>query len=67
MTSPGRQQLISVLERAGTDPAVRRLIRALRRQHGPQLEELEELIAELDGPEVAARVVVEVYRGGLGS
>ena len=67
MTSPGRQQLISVLERAGTDPAVRRLMRALRRQRGPQLEELEELIAELDGPEVAARVVVEVYRGGLGS
>ena len=67
MTSPGLQQLISVLERAGTDPAVRRLIRALRRQPTPQLEELEELIAELDGPEVAARVVVEVYRGGLGS
>jgi hypothetical protein len=67
MTSPGRQQLISVLERAGTDPAVRRLIQALRRQRGPQLEELEELIAELDGPEVAARVVVKVYRGGLGS
>ena len=67
MTSPGRQQLISVLERVGTDPAVWRLIRALRRQPTPQLEELEELIAEFGGPEAAAQVVVEVYRGGLGS
>lgn len=65
MTSPAHQQLIGLLERAGSDPAIRRLLRALRRPI-PQLEELEELIAGLGGPDIAARVVVEVYRGGLG-
>jgi hypothetical protein len=65
MTSPAQQQLIGLLERAGSDPAVRRLLRALRRPN-PQLEELEELIAGLGGPDIAARVVVEVYRGVMG-
>jgi hypothetical protein len=67
MTRSTHQQLICVLEEAGTDSAVRRLIRALGRQPALQLEELEELIAGLGGPEVAARVVVEVYRGGQGA
>ena len=67
MTRSTHQQLICVLEEAGTDPAVRRLIRALGRQPALQLEELEELIAELGGPAVTARVVVEVYRGGQGA
>ena len=67
MTSPAQLQLISLLERAGTDPAVRQVIKALRRPSLPaQLQELEELTEELGGPDVAARVVVEVYRGGLG-
>ena len=67
MTRSTHQQLICVLEEAGTDPAVRQLIRALGRQPALQLEELEELIAGLGGPEVTARVVVEVYRGGQGA
>jgi hypothetical protein len=67
MTRPAQLQLIGLLERAGTDPAVRRVIRSLRRPSLPaQLAELEELIEELGGPDIAARVVAEVYRGGLG-
>jgi hypothetical protein len=66
MTSPARQQLIALLERTGTDPQVRRVVKALRRPSLPtQLAELEELIEELGGPDIAARVVAEVYRGGL--
>ena len=56
--------LIHLLERAGTDPMVRRVVRALRRPT-PRLEALEELIEEL-GPEIAALAVAEAYRGGLG-
>jgi hypothetical protein len=65
MTSPTHQQLIGLLERAGSDTALRRLLRVLRSPI-PQLEELDELIAGLGGPDIAARVVVEVYRGGMG-
>jgi len=64
MTRPAHQQLIDLLEQAGTDPMVRRVIRALRRPT-PQLDALEELIEEL-GPAIAALAVAEAYRGGLG-
>ena len=64
MTRPAHQQLIGLLEQAGTDPMVRRVIRALRRPT-PRLDALEELIEEL-GPEIAALAVAEAYRGGLG-
>jgi hypothetical protein len=64
MTRPAHQQLIDLLEQAGTDPMVRRVIRALRRPT-PRLDALEELIEEL-GPEIAALAVAEAYRGGLG-
>ena len=64
MTRPAHQQLIDLLEQAGTDPMVRRVIRALRRPT-PRLDALEELIEEL-GPAIAALAVAEAYRGGLG-
>lgn len=64
MTRPAYQQLIGLLEPAGTDPMVRRVVRALRRPT-PRLDALEELIEEL-GPEIAALAVAEAYRGGLG-
>ena len=64
MTRPAHQQLIDLLEQAGTDPMVRRVIRALRRPT-PRVDALEELIEEL-GPEIAALAVAEAYRGGLG-
>ena len=64
MTRPAHQQLIYMLERAGTDPMVRRVVRALRRPT-LRLDALEELIEEL-GPEIAALAVAEAYRGGLG-
>ena len=35
MTRPARQQLIDLLEQAGTDPMARRVIRALRRPSPP--------------------------------
>ena len=62
------EQLIAVLEQAGADrPDVRRLVAALRRPapRPSQLDELERLV-ELLGPEVAALVVAEALRGGLG-
>jgi hypothetical protein len=68
MTRPAHQQLIGLLERAGPDRAdIRQLVKALglpspRPAH---LDELERLIAEV-GPDLAALVVVEAYRGGLG-
>jgi hypothetical protein len=68
MTRPAHQQLIGLLERAGPDRAdVRQLIRALGRPapRPAHLDALEELIAEV-GPDIAALVVVEAYRGGLG-
>jgi hypothetical protein len=64
MTRPAHQELIDLLEQAGTDPMTRRVIRALRRPT-PRLDALEELIEEL-GPEIAALAVAEAYRGGLG-
>ena len=64
MTRPAHQQLIDLLEQAGSDPMARRVIRALRRPT-PRLDALEELIEEL-GPEIAALAVAEAYRGGLG-
>ena len=64
MTRPAHQELIDLLEQAGTDPMVRRVVRALRRPT-PRLDELEELIEEL-GPAIAALAVAEAYRGGLG-
>ena len=64
MTRPAHQQLIGILEQAGTDPMVRRVVRALRRPT-LRLDALEELIEEL-GPEIAALAVAEAYRGGLG-
>jgi hypothetical protein len=63
-----REQLIAVLEQAGADRAdVRLLVAALRRPapRPSQLDELERLV-ELLGPEVAALVVAEALRGGLG-
>jgi hypothetical protein len=67
MTRPARQQLIGLLQPAGTDPMARRVVRALRRPspRPAQLDELERLIAEF-GPELAALAVAEAYRGGLG-
>jgi hypothetical protein len=68
MTSLGSQQLIGLLERGGPDRAdVRQLIRALGRPspRPAHLDALERLIAEV-GPDLAALVVVEAYRGGLG-
>ena len=64
MTRPAHQQLIGLLEPAGTDPMVRRVVRALRRPT-LRLDALEELIGEL-GPRIAALAVAEAYRGGLG-
>jgi hypothetical protein len=64
MTRPAHQELIDLLEQAGTDPMTRRVIRALRRPT-PRLDALEELIEEL-GPEIAALAVAEAYRGGRG-
>ena len=64
MTRPAHQRLIGLLEPAGTDPMVRRVVRALRRPT-PRLDALEELIEEF-GPEIAALAVAEAYRGGLG-
>jgi hypothetical protein len=64
MTRPAHHQLIGMLEQAGSDPMVRRVVRALRRPT-PRLDALEELIEEL-GPEIAALAVAEAYRGGLG-
>ena len=64
MTRPAYQQLICLLEQAGTDPMVHRVVRALRRST-LRLDALEELIEEL-GPEIAALAVAEAYRGGLG-
>jgi hypothetical protein len=64
MTRPAHQELIDLLEQAGTDPMVRRVVRALRRPT-PRLDALEELIEEL-GPAIAALAVAEAYRGGLG-
>jgi hypothetical protein len=64
MTRPAHQQLIDLLEPAGTDPMVRRVVRALRRPT-PRLDALEELIEEL-GAAIAALAVAEAYRGGLG-
>ena len=64
MTRPAHQRLICLLEHAGTDPMVRRVVRALRRPT-PRLDALEELIEEL-GPAIAALAVAEAYRGGLG-
>jgi hypothetical protein len=67
MTRPTHQQLIGLLERAGTDPMARQVIKALRRPspRPAHLDALEELIAEF-GPEIAALAVAEAYRGGLG-
>jgi bifunctional DNase/RNase len=66
MTSPAQQQLIGLLERAGTDQQVREVAKALRRPspRPAHLDVLEELIEEVS-PDVAALVVVEAYRGGL--
>jgi hypothetical protein len=64
VTRPAYLQLIGLLEQAGTDPMVRRVVRALYRP-APRLDALEELIAEF-GPEIAALAVAEAYRGGLG-
>jgi hypothetical protein len=64
MTLPAHQQLICMLEPAGTDPMARRVVRALRRPT-PRLDALEELIEEL-GPAIVALAVAEAYRGGLG-
>jgi hypothetical protein len=67
MTRPAQQELIGVLERAGPDRAdVRQLLRALGRPspRPAHLDALERLIAEV-GPDLAALVVVEGYRGGL--
>jgi hypothetical protein len=68
MTRLARQPLIDLLAQAGRDRAeVRQLLRALG-QPSPRpthLDALEELIAEF-GPDIAVRVVVEAYRGGLG-
>ena len=64
MTRPAHQELIDLLEQAGTDPMTRRVIRALRRPT-PRLDALEELIEEF-GPAIAALLVAEAYRGGLG-
>jgi hypothetical protein len=64
MTRPAYQQLICLLEQVGTDPMVRRVVRALRRPT-LRLDALGELIEEL-GPEIAALAVAEAYRGGLG-
>jgi hypothetical protein len=64
MTRPAHQQLIGLLEPAGTYPMVRRVVRALRRPT-PRLDALEELIEEF-GPAIAALAVAEAYRGGLG-
>jgi hypothetical protein len=64
MTRPAHQQLIGLLEPAGSDPMVRRVVRALRRPT-PRLDALEELIEEC-GPAIAALAVAEAYRGGLG-
>ena len=67
MTSPAHQQLIGLLERAGSDPMVRQVVRALHRPspRPAQLDDLEALIEEF-GPEIAALAVAEAYRGGLG-
>jgi hypothetical protein len=67
MTSPAQQQLIGLLERAGTDPQVRQVVTALRRPspRPAHLDALEQLIAEF-GPETAALAIAEAYRGGLG-
>jgi hypothetical protein len=67
MTSPAQRQLISLLERTGTDRGdVRQLLRALGRPcpRPAHLDALEQLIEEL-GPVIAAQAVVETYRGGL--
>jgi hypothetical protein len=65
--SLGGEQLIAVLEQAGPDQQVRQVVRALRRPspRPAHLDELERLIAEV-GPGIAALVVAEAYRGGLG-
>jgi hypothetical protein len=66
--SAGREQLIAVLERAGGDrPDVRQLVAALRRPspRPSHLDELERLIEAL-GPDTAALLVIEAFRGGLG-
>jgi hypothetical protein len=67
MTSPAQQQLISLLERAGTDQQVRQVVTALRRPspRPSHLDALERLIEEA-GPEIAALAIAEAYRGGLG-
>jgi hypothetical protein len=68
MTRPARQPLIDLLPRpAAIGP---RSASCSGRWAGPgprpaHLDALEELIAEF-GPDIAARVVVEAYRGGLG-
>ena len=67
MTRPAHQQLIDLLEQAGTDPTARRVIGALRRPspRPAHLDELERLIEEI-GPRIAALAVAEAVRGGLG-
>jgi hypothetical protein len=67
MTRPAHQQLICMLERAGTDRMVRQVVKALRRPspRPAHLDELERLIEEF-GPEIAALAVAEAYMGGLG-
>jgi hypothetical protein len=67
MTSPAQQQLICMLGRAGTDPMVRQVVKALRRPspRPSHLDALERLIEEV-GPEIAVLAVAEAYRGGLG-
>jgi hypothetical protein len=67
MNTVAREALIRVLERAGSDPMVRQVVRALRRPspRPAQLDDLEALIEEF-GPVIAALAVVEAYRGGLG-
>jgi hypothetical protein len=67
MTRPAYQQLIGMLERAGTDPMVHQVVKALRRPspRPAHLDELERLIEEI-GPRIAALAVAEAVRGGLG-
>jgi hypothetical protein len=67
--SVAREELIRVLEQTGANRSdVRRLVAALRLPNPRpyHLDELEHLIEVVGGPEVAALVVAEAYRGGLG-
>jgi hypothetical protein len=67
--SAAREELIRLLEQAGADRLeVRQVVAALRRPspRPSQLDELERLIEGVGGPDIAALVVAEAFRGGLG-